>query len=282
MSIYDDNFILNIQKNKSDTFELSKNTKKIIYKIINEEMKLNFKEFISSYLINLKDKKYFEEYLSDIYEELISYSHKKKGISKYIFIKYFMLPGMISRRLFSVFNNNIDEEYLNSENFINNMKNLFTGNVEYLFKLIFNLFDFDNDGIISYEDVSLILSYIPIKHNKYDKKKFKFEQDQFVDRIQTQEEIAFALKILFSSKNSIIYNDFLDIIKNQNSDIFIFLLLFILERKPFTKEIIEIYKEENISEEEEESDNEDKSENQEDIYIKSPTLNREKCKTPQK
>ena len=281
MSIYDDNFILNIQKNKSDTFELSKNTKKIIYKIINEEMKLNFKEFISSYLINLKDKKYFEEYLSDIYEELISYSHKKKGISKYIFIKYFMLPGMISRRLFSVFNNNIDEEYLNSENFINNMKNLFTGNVEYLFKLIFNLFDFDNDGIISYDDVSLILSYIPIKHNKYDKKKFKFEQDQFVDRIQTQEEIAFSLKILFSSKNSIIYNDFLDIIKNQNSDIFIFLLLFILERKPFTKEIIEIYKEENISEEEEESDNEDKSENQEDIYIKSPTLNREKCKTPQ-
>ena len=281
MSTHKDNFNLNIQNNKSDTFELSKNTKKIIHKIINEEMKLNFTKFISSYQINIKDKKYFEEYLSEIYEELLSYSHKKKGISKYIFIKFFNLPGMISRRLFSVFNNNNDEEYLNSENFINHMKNLFTGNTEYLFKLIFNLFDFDNDGIITYEDVSLILSYIPIRHNKYDKKKFKFEQDQFVDRIQTQEEIAFALKILFSSKNSILYKDFIDIIKNQNSDIFIFLLLFILERKPFTKDIIEIYKEENISEEEEESDNEDNLNNQKDIYIKSPTLNEEKFKTPQ-
>ena len=281
MSTYEDNFNLNIQKNKSDTFELSKNTKKIIHKIINEEMKLNFTKFISSYQININDKKYFEEYLSEIYEELISYSHKKKGISKYIFIKYFNLPGMISRRLFAVFNNNNDEEYLNSENFIGHMKNLFTENTEYLFKLIFNLFDFDNDGIITYEDVSLILSYIPIRHNKYYKNKFKFEQDQFVDRIQTQEEIAFALKILFSSKNSIIYNDFIDIIKNQNSDIFIFLLLFILERKPYTKDIIEIYKEENISEEEEESDNEDNLNNQKDIYIKSPNLNEEKFKTPQ-
>ena len=85
------------------------------------------------------------------------------------------------------------------------MINLFTGNIEYLFKLIFNLFDFNNDGNISSDDVNIILSYIPIRHSNYDNKKFKFEQDEFVDRIQTQEEIAFALKLLFSSKNTISY-----------------------------------------------------------------------------
>ena len=281
MSICIEDLNLNSQRNSSETFKLTKNTKKFITKIANEEMKLNLTQYISSLVINIKDKKYFEEYLSDISNELISYSHKKKGISKYIFIKYFNLPGMICRRLFTVFNDNKDEDYLSAENFIENMINLFTGNIEYLFKLIFNLFDFNNDGNILSEDVNIILSYIPIRHTNYDNKKFKFEQDEFVDRIQTQEEIAFALKLLFYSKNSISYNDFVNIIKNKNSDIFIFLLLFILERKPFTKEIIEIYKEENISEEEEESDNEEKDDNIKDIYIKPPKINEEKYKTPQ-
>ena len=281
MSICIEDLNLNSQRNSSETFKLTKNTKKFISKISNEEMKLNLTQYISSLVININDKKYFEEYLSDISNELISYSHKKKGISKYIFIKYFNLPGMICKRLFSVFNYNKDEEYLSAENFIENMTNLFIGNIEYLFKLIFNLFDFNNDGTISSEDVNIILSYIPIRHSNYNNKKFKFEQDEFVDRIQTQEEIAFALKLLFSSKNSISYNDFIDIIKNKNSDIFIFLLLFILERKPFTKEIIEIYKEENISEEEEESDNEEKNETNIDVYIKPPKINEEKYKTPQ-
>ena len=161
------------------------------------------------------------------------------------------------------------------------MLNLYTGNIEYLFKLIFGLFDFNNNGNITYEEVSLILSYIPIRHSNYDNKKFKFEQDEFIDRIQTQEDIAIALKILFSHKSFITYNDFVDIIKNQNSDIFIFLLLYILERKPFSNEIIEIYREENNSEEEEESDKEDKLEHEKNVFIKSPIINEKKLKTPQ-
>ena len=89
MSICIEDLNLNSQRNSSETFKLTKNTKKFITKISNEEMKLNLTQYISSLIINIKDKKYFEEYLSDISNELISYSHKKKGISKYIFIKYF-------------------------------------------------------------------------------------------------------------------------------------------------------------------------------------------------
>ena len=277
-----DKLNLNLRINNSETFQLSKNTKKLIYDKLNEEMKLNFTEFIKLYVIDLKDIKIFKEYLSDISEQLISISPKKKGITKFIFIKYFNLPGMICRRLFSIFsNNNNDEEFLSAENFIENMLNLYTGNIEYLFKLIFGLFDFNNNGNITYEEVSLILSYIPIRHSNYDNKKFKFEQDEFIDRIQTQEDIAIALKILFSHKSFITYNDFVDIIKNKNSDIFIFLLLYILERKPFSNEILEIYREENNSEEEEESDKEDKLEHEKNIFIKSPIINEKKLKTPQ-
>ena len=282
MSISKIKLDLNPKKNYSETFRLSENTKKVIYDKLNEDMKLNLTEFIKLYAIDLKEIQYFKKYLLDISEELISISPKKKGITKFIFIKYINIPGMISHRLFSVFNNNIkDEEFLSAENFVENMLNLYTGNIEYLFKFIFRLFDFNNSGNISYEEVSLILSYIPIKHINYDNKKFKFEQDEYIDRIQTQEDIAIALKLLFSHKQLISYNEFVNIIKNKNSDIFIFLLLFILERKPFSKEIIELYKEENNSEEEEESDKEDNLENKKDVFIKSPTINERKFKTPQ-
>ena len=85
-------------------------SKKYILSKLNEEMKLNFSKFIQHYQIKVKDRNYFKEYLSDISEELISISHKKKGISRLNFIKYFNLPGMISLRLFSAFNTNKCDE----------------------------------------------------------------------------------------------------------------------------------------------------------------------------
>ena len=52
--------------------------------------------------------------------------------------------------------------------------------------------NFFDKGIISFQNFI-----------NYDNKKFKFEQDEFIDRIQTQKEIALALKVLFSSKKNI-------------------------------------------------------------------------------
>ena len=284
MSKCDLNLDLTVKSQKSETFELSLKAKKLISKMLQEEISLNFTKFISPYLINKSYKQYFKEYLQEISKELISRSHKKKGISQYIFAKYFELPGLISRRLFIVFNNNNnEEEFLSADNFINNMLDLFVGGFNELSNIIFNLFDFKNDGQITSDEISIILSYIPISHKNYDNKKFKFEQDEFIDRIQSQEEIALSLDILFANKKSITYNEFVDIIKNKNSDIFIFLLIFILERKPFSKEIIEIYKEDNCNEESEENEDEKEEEDKDkDIYIIPPIIgkDKEKISTP--
>ena len=270
---------LTIKNNRSETFELPSKTKKLISKMLKEEISLNFTKFISPYIISKSEKKYFEEYLQDISKDLISLSHRKKGISKYIFSKYFELPGLISRRLFTVFNNNnSEEEYLSSDNFIEKMLDLFAGNFSELSNIIFKLFDFKNDGNVTCDEISIILSYIPISHKNYDNKKFRFEQDEFIDRIKTQEEIGFSLEVLFDNKKSIAYNEFVDIIKNKNSDIFIFLLIFILERKPFTKEIIDIYKDDQYDEESEEEEKEEK--NKKDVYITPPIIELDKTKTP--
>ena len=277
---------LDLKKEKSEAFALPNKAKKLLSKMLKEEISLNFTKFISPYAINKCKKKYFEEYLQEISKDLISRSHKKKGISKYIFSQYFNLPGLISHRLFIVFNNNeSDKEYLSSDNFIDNMLNLFAGNFNELSNIIFQLFDFKNDGNITCDEISIILSYIPISHMNYDNKKFRFEQDEFIDRINSQEEIALSLEILFANKKSITYNEFVDIIKNKNSDIFIFLLIFILERKPFSKEIIEIYKDDDCEEENEESEDEDKDEkkdkiNKNDVYIIPPKIGIDKTNTP--
>ena len=95
------------------------------------------------------------------------------------------------------------------------MVDLFSGNFNELSNIIFKLFDFKNDGNIASDEISIILSYISISHQNYDNKKFKFEQDEFIDRIQSQKDISLSLKILFSNKKSITYNEFVDIIKNK-------------------------------------------------------------------
>ena len=274
---------LDLKKEKSETFELPIKTQKLITKMLKNEISLNFTKFISPYLINSKQKIYLEEYLKEIAKDLISRSHKKKGISKLIFSKYFELPGLISRRLFTVFNNNDnEEEYLCQDNFIENMLCLFTGDFYDLTNVIFKLIDFKNDGYITNDEISIILSYIPISHKNYDNKKFRFEQDEFIDRIESQEEISLSLKILFANKKSISYNEFVDLIKYKNSDIFIFLLIFILERKPFSKEIIEIYQDDNCCEESEEEeckeDNDKKK--KKTVYIVPPIIGMDKTKTP--
>ena len=156
--------------------------------------------------------------LQEISKELISHSHKKKGISSYIFEKYFDLPSMLSHRLFTVFNNNEHKEYLSGDNFIENMLNLFTGGFNELTDIIFRLFDFKNDRNITSDEISIILSYIPISHKNYDNKKFRFEQDEFIDRIQSQEEISLALDILFVNKKSITYNEFVELAKKTKTE----------------------------------------------------------------
>ena len=71
------NLTLDLKPGKSETFELPMKAKKLISKMLKEEISLNFSKFISPYILNKKQKKYFEEYLQEISKELISHSHKK-------------------------------------------------------------------------------------------------------------------------------------------------------------------------------------------------------------
>jgi Ca2+-binding EF-hand superfamily protein len=56
-------------------------------------------------------------------------------------------------------NNN---EYLDMTEFIEGLSTLFSDSTDKIEKFIFQLYDFDKDGLISREDVRVVLSYIPL------------------------------------------------------------------------------------------------------------------------
>jgi len=71
------------------------------------------------------------------------------------------LPGILSDRLFAVFDQN-HNDYIQLKEFTDGMTLLYTGTYEQLITFIFNFYDFDNSGRVSREDIRVVLSYIPI------------------------------------------------------------------------------------------------------------------------
>ena len=184
-------------------------------------------------------------YLSEIWYDLSFRSkNQQKGMEKLYFSKYYELPGIILDRLFAVFDQNQDG-FLNREEFIIGMKILFYQNEPFdsLAKLIFNFYDFDKNNLINKEDVRIVLSYIPINNyynNKNEILDINFDSN-FKDIEESQNQIFETLNIAFKDKKEMNIEQFCDLIKNNNSDIFIYILSFLLERRPFTNETIQMY-----------------------------------------
>ena len=187
----------------------------------------------------------FTEYLVNIWRDLSQRNKEEgKGISRLTFTKYYELNGIISDRLFSTFDLNGDN-YLDVKEFVSGMTTLFSGYYEQLLKFIFNIYDFDKDGKIKINDVKLILEYVPIKTNQPKKAQLlKYEKAAFIDRIEVQNELSTILSNAFGENETLNLHNFKKVIKERNSDIFLFLLLFIYEKRPFnndTLSIIEAY-----------------------------------------
>lgn len=123
--------------------------------------------------------------------------------------------------------------------FIEGLATLFSENFDKLAKFIFDFYDFDKDGSISREDVRVVLSYIPLNIKKYSKLKLKFENEEFKDRVESQDELHSILEKCFVSTEFISEKQFLNIVENTCSDIFLFILIFLLEKKPFSKTTIQ-------------------------------------------
>ena len=196
--------------------------------------------------LQIQDEELLHKYLKEIWSDLSKRSvENSKGITKVTFNKYYDLPGIISERMFAYFDKDKDGA-LSLNEFVNGMKSLFSQEESFdsLAKFIFNLYDFNSTGIIKKDDVRVVLSYVPLQRNDTStaiKDNIEIVEDKFEDRVESQEELFHILNIAFKKKDEMNFEEYLNVIKNVNSDIFILLLMFLLEKKPFSSYSIQLY-----------------------------------------
>ena len=66
-------------------------------------------------------------------------------------------------------------------------------------------------------------------------------KDKFEDRVESQEQLFHILNIAFKGKEKMNFEEYINVVKNVNSDIFILLLMFLLEKKPFSNYSIQLH-----------------------------------------
>ena len=207
--------------------------------------------------LKLSYSKKFEYYLREVWVDLINRRIKNAkdllktktvqnipGITKYIFSKYYSLPGLIGDRLFRVFDSN-KNGILEFSEFKRGMVLLFCGDYEKTLRFIFDFYDFDGDGKISREDIRIVLLYIFFSNNN-----LNIDNNDNNIEINNNNSYENQLnKILidcFNSKEHLInFSNFTNLIENTNSDIYFITYIFLLKQKPFSYKILEVYKSNN-------------------------------------
>ena len=203
--------------------------------------KLKFEPLIKKYQI--EDSYTLKIYLTNIWQELTLWNDNNnnniQGISKASLAKYYKLPGIILDRFFYCLDKH-KKKFISLKDFLKGMITLFTGNFEELASLIFKIYDYDCDGLIDKEDIRIVLSYIPLNENNF----FKTNNNlnEFEKIIESQEELHNKIDEFLDKNQKINKNEFFKIIEDKNSDIFLYLLLLLYERRPFTKKTLKIYK----------------------------------------
>ena len=196
--------------------------------------------------LQIQDEELLHKYLKEIWADLSRRTAENtKGLTKVTFNKYYDLPGIISERLFAYFDKDKDG-ILSLPEFVNGMQSLFSQaeSFESLAKFIFNLYDFNSTGMIKKDDVRVVLSYVPLNRSDTStviKDNIEIVEDNFEDRVESQEQLFNILNIAFKNKEEMNFEEYTNVIKNVNSDIFILLLMFLLEKKPFSSYSIQVY-----------------------------------------
>ena len=167
-------------------------------------------------ILGLNDMTLFMGYLKEIYKDLAERSEedKKKGINKVTFYDYIKLPIFIGEKLFCALDKNQDN-FLNSEEFIEGLLNLYMGDFDSTLEIIFRMLDFDKDGYINKEDIKVILSYLPLKADNSEIE-YKFQ-------MQSLSEIDEILKNINEA-------EFSKVIQNKQSDIYLQILCFLYQK----------------------------------------------------
>ena len=211
------------------------------------------KDYITFELIQeslgLKNPSLFKKYLQEIFVDLATLKNEKsksndKHLSLLTFHDYIKLPIFISEKLFNSFASSKNQEGLTEDEFVNGFFKLYMGTFQETAKVIFDLLDFDKDGVIKKEDVKLALSYLPLNNvNEEKDKKLESLNEVLGFQMKSLEEIDDIVSKTFKkNEDKMKYDQFKDIVQNKKSDVFLQIILFLYQKKPFSEKNIESLK----------------------------------------
>ena len=191
--------------------------------------------------LDIKDPILFKKYLQEVFNDLSnkSSSNNIKYLPRTTFFDYIKLPIFISEKLYSSFSYR-NKEGLILEEFVDGFFRLYIGTFEDTAKIIFNILDYNKDGLINGDDVKLLLSYLPLNNDLSLNKKEELVSKIFGDQMKSLEEIDEIVKETFNRyDDEINFQQFIETIKNNNSEVYLQILCFLYEKMPFTSKNID-------------------------------------------
>ena len=196
--------------------------------------------------LGIKNPNLFKRYLQEVFVDLSTKGEntKTKYLSRLTFYDYIKLPIFISEKLFNSFASSSQQEGLKEEEFVNGFFQLYMGSFQETTKVIFNLLDFDKDGIIKKEDVKIILSYLPLNEVSEEKeKKLESVREVLGFQMQSLEEIDDIVSKTFKKyEDKMNFEQFKETVQNKKSDVLLQLICFLYQEKPFSAKNVESMK----------------------------------------
>ena len=195
--------------------------------------------------LGLKNHTLFNQYLQGVFVDLATKNEKSKKneklLTRFTFYDYIKLPIFISEKLFDSFAKSPKQEGLTQDEFVNGFFKLYMGNFQETTRVIFNLLDFDKDGIIKKDDVKLILSYLPLNNVNQEKDKNSQSIKEVLGiQMKSLVEIDDIVSNTFKKyENKMKFNQFIDTVQNKKSDVLLQIICFLYQQKPFSAKSIE-------------------------------------------
>ena len=72
------------------------------------------------------------------------------------------MPGVIADRFFALIDDN-ENARIEFKEFMTALLRIYCADLEQQYKVAFEVYDFNKDGVISREEVRLVLSYVPLE-----------------------------------------------------------------------------------------------------------------------
>eukprot|EP00347_Sterkiella_histriomuscorum_P022912 403336686 len=172
-----------------------------------------------------------EPYFKDIYSDLVNRStDPSKGIDKLTIMK---------------------TGYISFKNFMNQLLMLFHSNLKQKLMAVFQMYDFDDDGLVHKEDVRIILSHMPlVEDNEFIQQNQNLASSPIVKNLrvlkmkgeQTKEDIQEFLDNVFKVKSTINFEQFCEINARFSSDMFLSLIVLIHSSLPCNRSLYKFKK----------------------------------------